>query len=123
MFNLILIFSRRHRLPVSMLQSWCGHKGCAWHFWTPSHLNRDAAVPEVPDIGAVSFNSFLMRFLHARRCTIRIRCTLLYQHRGARVHDNPASVFPVFVYVFSISGVKRDSKPLLAVCSFCSKLI
>ena len=93
MFDLILIFSRRRGLPMSMLQSWCVHRGCAWHFWTPSHLNRPAAFPEIQDIGSVSFNAFLMRFLDARGCTIRIHCTLLYQHRGARVQDNPAPVF------------------------------
>lgn len=29
-----------------------------------------------------------------------------------------AFVFPLFLYLFSLSGVERDSKPLLAVCSF-----
>lgn len=103
---------------MCVLQSWCVHRGCAWLSWTPSHLNRAAAFPEMPDIGPVSFNSFLMRLLDVRGYTIRICSTLLYQHRGTRVQDNTAFVFPLFLYLFSVSRVKRDSKPLLAVCSF-----
>lgn len=34
------------------------------------------------------------------------------------MQDNTAFVFPQFLYLFSISGVERDSKPLLALCSF-----
>lgn len=84
----------------------CG--GFAWYFGKSNHLGEQSCCtsPDIWDIAAAPLNSFLMRFMDARRGTIRTCSSLLYRIEEPEPRIIPYLFSNFSLNVFSVSRVK-----------------